>query len=503
MTPLWIAMSLLVILLVMLDRFVLHPRPEVIAPSTALMRAIFWFLLAMLFNAGVFFIYHEHGLAAGLWPGGPPMGGVEASLQFLTAFLLEMALGVDTVFVIAAIFSHLRTPADYRHRVLFWGIPAAMIGRAVMIITAGELLEWPWFRFVLAGLLVLASLRMILIRQENVDPEKNLIYRVLRRYVRVADRQHGADLLAVVNGRPALTPLLVTLLLVETADAFFAFDSIPASYAVTREPFLIFAANIFALFCLRAIYPALESITGWLRYVKIGLAMILAYAAVAIALPVGHRVPTEASLAAIIAAVGVGVSFAVRWGSARQSTELESPLGPDAERIARLTLTPARKLIVLVVGVTVVLIGVVMIGPVPGPGIVVVPIGLSILAAEFVWARRLLQKYSQHVQNVGQRVMKTPRPWLIVPVVGATIAIFTSLWIFRPLNIRTSAILSGAIPALLGQMVWAYLTIQKYREIKRAERRAAVPGAPDGPALLPEPPGPAPAPPDHPAPPKP
>ncbi|MCC6677236.1 MAG: hypothetical protein IT436_08830 [Phycisphaerales bacterium] len=468
MLPLWISMSLVVVMLVMLDRFLLHPRPEVITPTTAVARLLFWFLLAMVFNAGVFFIYEEHNFGAGLDGGVHHVGGVEASLQFLTAFVLALALDLDTVFVISAIFTHLRTPAGYRHRVLFWGIPAAMVGRGIMIFTAGELLDlWGWFRFVLAVLLILAGLRMILIRQENADPEKNFIYRILRRFVPVSDRQHGADLLALVNGRPALTPLLVTLLLVETADGIFAFDSIPAAFAVTREPFLIFAANVFSLFCLRAIYPALESLTGWLRYVKIGLAMILAYAAVAIALPVTHRAPTEASLAAILASVGVGISFAVRWGSARQAKVRESPLGPDAERIARLTLAPARKLIVLVVGTTVVIIGLIMIGPVPGPGIVVVPIGLSILAAEFVWARRLLHKYSQSVQSVGRRVMKTPRPWLIVPVVGATLAIFTLLWVFRPFEIRTSAILSGAIPALLGQIVWAYLTIQKYREIKR------------------------------------
>lgn len=470
MLTLWISMLLLVIALVALDRFVLHPRPERITPTTAVARALFWFLLAMLFNGGVFLLYDGHHFGAGLHTGGPALDGVEASLQFLTVFVLELALDLDTVFVISAIFAHLRTPADYRHRVLYWGIPAALTGRGVMILSAGALLaHWEWFKFVLAALLVLASLRMILIRQADVEPEKNLFYRLLRRFVHVSDRQHGADLLAVVNGRPALTPLLVTLLLVETADGIFAFDSIPASYAVTREPFLIFAANAFALFCLRAIYPALESITGWLRYVKIGLAMILGYAAAAIALPFTHRAPTEASLAAILAAVGVGVFFAVKWGSARQARILESPLGPEAERLARLTLTPARKLIVLVVGLTIVAIGLIMLGPVPGPGIVVIPIGLSVLAAEFVWARRLLHRYSDHVRTLGRRVMKKPRPWLILPVVGGTIAIITFAWVFRPFGLKLSAILSAAIPALLGQAVWAVLTIQKHREIKRAQ----------------------------------
>lgn len=470
---LWAGISVLAVLLVLLDRFVLHPRPEAITPATAVARSLFWFLLAMLFNAGVFFAYETGWLGAGVQRG---VKGDEASLQFLTAFVMEFALDLDTVFVIAAVFSHFRTPEVYQHRVLFWGVLVSVLVRASMILTAGALLlEWPWFRFVLAGLLVLASLRMILIRQENTDPEKNLIIRALRRFVHVSERLDGANLVTRIDGRTVLTPLLVTLLLVETADAIFAFDSIPASYAVAREPFLIFAANLFAVLCLRALYPALRSLRGWLRYVKIGLAMILAYAAIAIALPHAHRVSTEGSLAAVLAAAGVGAFFAARWGWAGAESDLASPLGPDAERLARMTLKPARKLIVLVVGLTIVVIGILMmIGP--GPGLLVVPIGLAVLASEFLWAKRLLRRYSEHAQRLSKRaekmLLKRPRPWLIAPVLIVTLAVVIFLWKAQPLGLKRGWVISGSIPTFVGETVWAVLTVQRYRELKRAETKA-------------------------------
>lgn len=474
---LWTGMALLVVVLVLLDRYVLHPRPEAVPPLAAVARALFWFLFAMLFALGVFFLYETHWHDVGLNHRAGRIDGATAALQFLTALMMELCLDLDTVFVISAIFAHLHIPEKFQHRVLFWGVIVSIVTRGALVLAAGSILDrWDGFRFILAGLLVLAALRMILIRQENTDPEKNLIVRFLRRFVHVSERIDGSDLLTRVNGRAALTPLLVTLLLVETADTFFAFDSIPASYAVTREPFLIFSANVFAVLVLRALYPALVSLRGWLRYVKIGLAMILAYAAIAIALPV-HMPPTEASLAAVLTAAGVGVFFAARWGSARQAVALDSPLGPEAERLARMTLKPARKIIVLVVGMLVTVVGIIMIGPVPGPGIVVVPIGLGILAAEFVWARRLLSKYSEHAQKIGKKaekvLLKKPRPWLIPIVLGLTCGVIAFVWSARPFGVTKGMILSVAVPTLIGQFVWAGLTIQRARELKKAEPRPA------------------------------
>jgi tellurite resistance protein TerC len=463
----WTALVLTIIVLIAID-LAINRRLRDSRPPTALAWAIFYLGAAAAFNFALFFAYEanwaglgQHYEAAARFPKGPD----EASLQFVTAFLTELALDLDTVFVLAAIFTYFKTPMRLQRRVLLWGVLVALLLRGTMIGTTGWLLNaFDWVRFVLAGLLVLATLRMILIRHEKLDPGKNPIVWLLRKLVPMSDRLDGSNLIARVNGKAAVTPLLVTLVMIETADAIFAIDSIPAVYSVTRDPFIVFAATAFSLLVVRSLYFLLASYTAWLRYMKIGLALILAYSAVTIALPIDLRIPTQVSLAVVAGTLGAALVLAMVLARRTRAPITTSPLGEDAERIARLTLKQTNRLIVLVVGSTVVLIGLGMtIGP--GPGALVIPIGLAVLASEFLWARRLLTTYATHAQRVGRKasgiVMRFSHP-LLIPVVLAGIVTTFYIAIVR-FDMDPKVVIPGSLPLLVGAAIWSVATVRAWR----------------------------------------
>lgn len=463
----WVALITTIVGLVLFDLLVANRSMRDSKPHNALAWAVFYLGAAAAFNFVLFFAYRENWLGLGL--AGDSSGTVlkdahEASLQFVTALLVELSLDLDSVFVIAAIFSYFKTPLRYQRRVLMYGVFAALAVRGAMIGGVGWLLtSYDVVRFVLSALLVLAALRMILIRQERLDPDQNPILWLLKRILPVSPGLRGSNLVARVDGKMALTPLLVTLVMIETADAIFAIDSIPAVYAVTRDPFLVFAATAFSLLVLRSLYFVLASYTAWLRYLKIGLAAILAFMAVTMSLPTSQRLPTEATLAVVCGLLGAGLVLALVFAKREQSAATTSPLGEDAERIARLTLKQARRLIVLVVGFTIILIGIVMlIGP--GPGALVVPIGLALLASEFIWARRLLNRYTEQAQRYGKRaggvVLRYSRVWMIPLVIGAVV---TGLVVAIVQGVSPWLVVPGSLPLLVGMGIWAYQTVRASR----------------------------------------
>lgn len=477
MTAIWAGLVGLLLVLVAVDLAFIDRRRGWRGPRAGVGRALFYFVVASGFASVVYFLYeHRHATAeeAGLT-------GKEAFFQFLTLLSIELALGLDSVFVFAAIFLHMKTPIRFRHRLLMYGVPLALLIRAAIIAAGAWAISLtPVARFGFCALLLLAALRMILIRQENTDPEKNFAVRLLRRWLPMAGRTKGFELLTNVGGRPALTIMLAALLLVETADGFLAFDSIPASFSISREPLLIFAATAFAALILRSLYSVLVWWTGWLRYVKIGLAMILVYAAVKVAMPRSpdEGLPAAVSLMVVLVAFLTGVLAAVRAGrelAIGQRAET-SALGEEADRLARLTLKQARRLIILVVGITIVTLGIVMlIGP--GPGMLVIPVGLALLASEFLWAKRLLTRFTDQALKVTQRATKTPRLWMIPVVFAISGAIFGGAWWlvsrYGPfelpgMKITPRFVFLSAIPPHVGQIVWAVLTVMKWRELRRA-----------------------------------
>jgi tellurite resistance protein TerC len=474
---LWFAFIALVLGLVLTDLFVLRPAPKPGEPvrddtiSKHLAFATGYLVLGMLFTFVVYLVYHHQLLGAGIKDGyTKELSGTSATLEYLSAFLLELVLSIDSVFVIAGVFAAFGIRRDYQHRLLFWGMLLALAMRAGFILLTGALLfevrfTEGWIRFVLAGILFLAALRMMLVRKENLDPERNLVFKLIKRFIPMG-RAQGTNLLTLSNGRAALTPLVVPIILIETADVFLAIDSVPASFAFSSEPLLIFAGSCFAMLVVRSLLPVLSLVVDRIRYFKLGSAAILIYSAVVIALPKstilsayqtsGWKLTPEQKLAFLSFAIVFGLVIA--WFANPRSTRSDvSALGEDADRTLRNTLNIVRKVIVFTVGVTGIIGGAIMaIGP--GPGIPLIFICALLLAAEFAWARRAVEKYRKPAEKATFAAAAQARkrgPWLLITIMLVSIAFAVLIDIYTA--VPTGLVIAGLIPMLAGQAFMGYL----------------------------------------------
>ncbi|HEX4263660.1 MAG TPA: TerC family protein [Verrucomicrobiae bacterium] len=256
----WIGFIVCVVIFLALDLGVFHRKAHVVRFREALLWTAIWFSLAMVFALAL-----------------KPLRGDKESLEFLTGYLIELSLSMDNVFVIALIFTYFRVPSEYQHRVLFWGILGALIMRGLMIGVGVALIDWlDWILYVFGAFIVYTGIKMFFSESE-VDPEKNKVIRLARKFFPVAPHFDGQNFRTQWNGRWALTPLALVLLMVETTDLLFAFDSIPAIFAVTRHPFIVFTSNVFAILGLRSLYFVLAEAIGYFRYLKYGLAVVLVF----------------------------------------------------------------------------------------------------------------------------------------------------------------------------------------------------------------------------------
>jgi tellurite resistance protein TerC len=272
----WLWAGFLVLLLVSLalDLRVFHRRPREMRPREALLGCAVWFSLALLF-AGVL----------------RPLRGEKSSLEFLTAYLLELSLSLDNLFVIGLVFAWFGVPAPYRHRVLFWGVLGAMLMRGILIGAGLALVSWAhWLFYGFGAFLVFSSAR-ILFSKTQLKPEKNIALKLARKFFPVAPALDGDRFVTRLNGRAALTPLALVLVLIETGDLLFATDSIPAVFAVSTDPFVVFTSNILAVLGLRSLYFVLEGALACFRYLKYGLSLVLMFAGVKLLLDPHGRSP--------------------------------------------------------------------------------------------------------------------------------------------------------------------------------------------------------------------
>ena len=257
----WIGFVGAVVILLGLDLCVFHRRAHVVRFKEALLWTAVWFCLAMAF---AFYLTQIQG-------------GKQKSLEFVTGYLIELSLSMDNMFVIALIFAYFRVPSENQHRVLFWGILGALIMRGVMITAGAFLIDLlDWILYVFGVLIVISGIKM-LFTQTEVEPEKNLVVRLARKIFPVAPHFDGEKFRTQWNGRAALTPLALALVMVETMDLVFALDSIPAIFAVTRNPFIVFTSNVFAILGLRSLYFVLAGAISYFRYLKYGLALVLVF----------------------------------------------------------------------------------------------------------------------------------------------------------------------------------------------------------------------------------
>jgi tellurite resistance protein TerC len=395
----WASFLAFVLGLLALDLGVFHRESRAIRTGEALAWAGFYVTLALAFNVLVFFLYERSWLGVGVTVG-HPIDGRTAALQFLTGYLLEQSLSLDNVFVIALIFSYFRVPLAYQHRVLFWGILGALVMRGAMIgLGAALIARFDWIIYVFGGILILTAVRMLLAGNEEPDPEKSPVIRLARRIYPVTPELHGERFFVQLGGRRAATPLFLVLLMVESSDVLFAVDSIPAIFAVTQDPFLVFTSNIFAILGLRNLYFAIAPLLNRFKYLKQSLVFILAFVGVKMILAHTQPIPTLTSLSLIMGILAVGI-LASALAAGRETAPLASPLANDVETLSSVTIGAAHKIIALAVGSTVLILGAAMI-VLPGPGLVVIPLGLAVLAAEFIWARRLLTRLRDEVRSVA------------------------------------------------------------------------------------------------------
>ena len=323
-TLVWIGFLALITLVVAIDLGVFNRRSHVIALREALAWTSVWVTLALAFNVGVYFLYE-------LNPGGWDMDtaqltGGEAALQFFTGYLVEKSLSVDNIFVIAMIFAYLKTPPEQQHRVLFWGILGAVVLRAIMIIAgAAALARFSWLAYALGALLIWSAAKMLVIRHDNEPFENNAAIRLARRWLHVTDDYHDRKFFVRVNGTLAATPLFLALILVETSDVLFALDSIPAIFAITNDPFIVFTSNIFAVLGLRSLYFVLAGMMEKFRYLRASLVFLLAFVGVKMLLLHHYKIPTLVSLAVIVGVLAVGVLASIM--SRRDTAALRPPPG--------------------------------------------------------------------------------------------------------------------------------------------------------------------------------
>jgi tellurite resistance protein TerC len=311
--PFWGWAAVLAVILVMLaiDLFA-HRRAHVIGVREALTWSAVWVAFGVGFGALVWWLY-----------------GAELGQQYFAGYVIEKSLAVDNVFVWAIIFTYFAVPREFQHRVLFLGVLGALVFRGVFIAVGSVLIaSFSWVLYLFAAFLLWTGWRMLRQRNEHLDPEKSRALRLFRRYVPMTDAYHGQRLLLRRNGVLLATPLLAVLVLVEVTDIVFAVDSIPAIFAVTEEPFLVFTANAFAILGLRAMYFLLADLIHRFVYLKLGLALVLIWVGIKMLLKIDVvYVPTTVSLAVVATIIGVSIVASLR---ATRGQERRAPAAPAA-----------------------------------------------------------------------------------------------------------------------------------------------------------------------------
>ncbi len=314
----WFGFFAIFLSVLVLDLSVLHRESRVMSVRQALGWSLVWVCVAMSFGALIYGLYEYHWFDWRLAPDAPR--GREATLQYVTGYLLEWSLSVDNIFVIAVIFNYMKIPAQYQYRVLFWGIVGAIVLRGVMIAAGAALIhQFDWMFYVFGAILIFSAVRMLK-SDDEFDPSTSVLVRIARRVYPLTDQLHGERFFTVVNGAKAATPLFVTLLLVDFADVVFAVDSIPAIFAVTQDPFIVFTSNAFAILGLRALYFAIAGLMVMFRYIKYSLIFILAFVGVKMMLHHHYQIPHVASLATIVAFLLIGI-VASLWVSRHERTK--------------------------------------------------------------------------------------------------------------------------------------------------------------------------------------
>jgi len=320
-TWVWIAFNVFVLGMLALDLGVFHRTAHAVSMREAVTWSVVWIGLALVFNAGLYFYWDT------IMPESSYTNS-EAAIAFLTGYLIEKSLSVDNVFIFVLLFGSFAVPAPYQHRVLFWGVLGALVMRGLMIFAGAALIaQFHWVIWIFGGFLIITGLRMLKSDDHAVDPANHVVVQWLRRIMPMTDGYVGQKFTVIENGIRKATPLLAVLLVVEFTDLIFAVDSIPAIFAVTLDPFIVYTSNVFAILGLRALNFVLAGAMGKFIYLKPALAFILSFVGVKMILPdaslalLGEKIklPVEISLGVVLATLVIAI-IASWWRGRQQET---------------------------------------------------------------------------------------------------------------------------------------------------------------------------------------
>lgn len=330
---LWVGFNVLVLAMLAVDLGIFHRKAHEVSVKEAGVWSLVWITLALSFNYGIYRLM-----------------GREAGLEFLTGYLLEKALSVDNIFIFVLIFSYFKVPPKYQHRVLFWGILGALVMRGAMIGAGAYLIaQFHWIIYIFGGFLVFTGIRMATQEEHAIEPNSNPVIRLVSRFMPVTNVYHGQKFFtreASVPGgvmKRAATPLFLVLLLVETTDLVFAVDSIPAIFAITQNPFIVYTSNVFAILGLRSLYFLVAGVIHKFHYLKLGLSVVLVFVGAKMLLVDLYKIPVGISLGVIALILALSVAASLIFPKAE---EAHSPIKNDPPKpIADPTTVPVKSLL--------------------------------------------------------------------------------------------------------------------------------------------------------------
>jgi len=310
--------TLFVLFMLALDLGVFHRKAHEVSFREATVWSIVWVTLALVFN----FIFYNYATAKFGAETGKQVG-----LEFLTGYIVEKSLSVDNIFVFVMVFAYFAIPSIYQHRVLFYGIIGALVFRAIFIAMGSALMQYQWIILIFGAFLIFTGIKMMFAPEKEVDPEKNFLIRLFKKFVPVTPQLHGQKFFVRENGKLFATPLFIALLFLELTDIIFAVDSVPAIFALTKEPMIVFTSNIFAILGLRAMYFMLAGAVDKFHLLKYGLAFVLVFVGLKMVWlndAFGGKFPISWSLGIILSTILISVlaSLALPKKSVMQSEQM-------------------------------------------------------------------------------------------------------------------------------------------------------------------------------------
>ncbi|MEJ7620928.1 MAG: TerC family protein [Aquificaceae bacterium] len=287
----WLIFGAVVFTALFLDLFVFHRNPHKISLKEALLLSAFWIALGLAFGV---FVYFDRGY--------------DRAVEYFTGYLLEKALSLDNIFVFILIFSYFKIPEEYRHKVLFWGVLGAIVFRAIFIFAGLELIKhFHWVVYIFGVILIVSAIKLLTTEEKEFHPEQTLVYRIAKRLIPLKPHNGDGRFFIKEGGRLYATPMFLALVFVESSDIMFAIDSVPAILAISKDPFVVYTSNIFAILGLRSLYFAAAGILPLFHYLHYGLSFILGFIGVKMLLSEFYKIPVEVSLLLIGSAIFLSV----------------------------------------------------------------------------------------------------------------------------------------------------------------------------------------------------